>query len=801
MNQPKDNKKYFTIKYTYSDDYSLKFDQTQTLKDLRKKLEDKGKIKINDKFENQNGMEINVSDEEDEKVEETYKKSDNDLLIISVRESEFMGEIINKDKNISIGLILINRDEYLSDIREKAEKEIDNFNNYSFLNGENIIEKKIEKKYKVTKVLIGNQNQIYVKQDEEFKIKDNKIEKKEDIKMDKVNERIKLKEEDQIDELKKREEEERIKKEEEERIKKEEEERIKKEEEERIKKEEEDKIKKEEEERRKKEEEEEKIKKEEEERRKKEEEEKRLKEQLKRKEKEKEFGICFNKESNDKINYIHIEVESENNSIEIYNLANEDNKGYKFIQFEKNKYFTICPFFIGKKSLLFGIRDSETKKPFELTLENSVNSHLIHSKGKKEYKIYIQTNHYNLFNIFNEPHLLEKNKIFLYLKKLYEFNYYNCEFYSIQNATSAFSFSDIIDKIMEIGDEHRLSSTLIKILANKTKDRVKIAKYLEDNKNTKFQNKNYNIIAPKIIIKFNNCLNKEENNDNIEFNNNSDDNFKKREKILCCNRYIINNIDKHSFPDNFIDKIKIDDEVYNKEQIKEKIENKKNNLKNDIENKIAKGKNIDGKDKIIIENEIKEMKSHLQIIEDCYLTEKTLTKIAKLDQGIKENIPMIIQGFTSAGKSYLSKYVLILNDKECETIVLSDHTSTEDLLGRDIIDTDNSISFCPGILLQCYTKGKTLILDEGDLAKPEVLSCILGSLTKDELNVCNKIYYRNDNYNIILTMNGESKNFNEKQRNILTSNILSKFQLIHFDEIEEEESENIFEAKFETCEF
>ena len=194
MAESEDNENEFTIKYTYSEDYLLSFDQSKTLKDLRKKLEKRGKIKIKDRFENKNGKEIDGSDEDDKKVGKICKKADNEELIISVREFEFMCELINKDKKKSIGLISIKRDQTLSDIREEARKEINNFNNYSFLNGENIIEKNIEKKYKVTKVLFEN-NKIYLKEDEETKIKDNKIEKKEDIKMDKEYDSNKLKEE------------------------------------------------------------------------------------------------------------------------------------------------------------------------------------------------------------------------------------------------------------------------------------------------------------------------------------------------------------------------------------------------------------------------------------------------------------------------------------------------------------------------------------------------------------------------------------------------------------------------------
>jgi len=155
---------------------------------------------------------------------------------------------------------------------------------------------------------------------------------------------------------------------------------------------------------------------------------------------------------------------------------------------------------------------------------------------------------------------------------------------------------------------------------------------------------------------------------------------------------------------------------------------------------------------------------------------------------------MIIQGFTSAGKSFLSTVASKINKRECLSTALSEHTTIDDLLGRDIIKSDSSIKFIPGILLLAYKDGKTLILDECDLAKPEILSCILGSMSKNELIICNQIFRKMEGYNVVLTMNGEVKGFNEKQRNILTSNILSKFILIQFDEMEKEECLEIFKS-------
>lgn len=51
-----------------------------------------------------------------------------------------------------------------------------------------------------------------------------------------------------------------------------------------------------------------------------------------------------------------------------------------------------------------------------------------------------------------------------------------------------------------------------------------------------------------------------------------------------------------------------------------------------------------------------------------------MRKIFLLELGIKANISMIIQGFTSAGKSFLSNVASQNNNKECLSTALSDHT-------------------------------------------------------------------------------------------------------------------------------
>ena len=372
-----------------------------------------------------------------------------------------------------------------------------------------------------------------------------------------------------------------------------------------------------------------------------------------------------------------------------------------------------------------------------------------------------------IFNIFNVPK--EINKVD-YLKFLNKLNLENYKFTMdcVKEVTSVLNYEEILDFIMEIGI-NRLSEILIKIIIDRNTDIYHISSYLENNKNSKFK-KNFYDIVPEIIYFFNlKYKEKDEKEKNIEKEEYINGHRNQRDCLLCLD----NNIPMNLYPDN-----------YKKDLIEKTI----NNL-----DKIS----LDEKQNLEIKKEILNKKIYQYNNQNpknqkeitCILTDETVKKLSQIEIAIKANIPIIIQGFTSAGKSFLSIVASKINKRECLSTALSEHTTIENLLGRDVIKSDNSIKFVPGILLLAYKDGKTLILDECDLAKPEVLSYILGSMTKNELIICNQTFR--------LTMNGEVKGFNEKQRNILSSNILSKFNLIQFDEMKKEECKEIFKSLLE----
>ena len=493
-----------------------------------------------------------------------------------------------------------------------------------------------------------------------------------------------------------------------------------------------------------------------------------LNEENKKKEKEleeiinkiKENGVCFEYENEKNLKYFHIQIET-NKKYEIF--SDESKKTFDFINFDKNKFFVILPIFKDFQPdhfIKFKIRDKATKKPINIEIEN-----LTYSDNFYKISLPYKQNE-SLFNIINEPKFNEQNLKLLFLQKLFEINYYICDDILVKNFLNSLNYEIILDKIIEIGFKHKLFMKLIENLVIKNISLEKISLYLENNKN-KYNEEDFKKNAPKIIYNVHEFEKPENKNNNVQ--NNNLDNY-----ILCCNKNILQNIENEQ-------------ESINKEKIKENLLNYKlNESKIELE-KITEYKKI-------IEEKIK--KYNLNI--ECIFTKETLQKLYKLELGIKSNIPMLIQGFTSAGKSYLSKIALKLNQRDYYSFVLSEETTQEDLLGRDNINK-NSIQFYSGILLKAYEEGKTVILDECDLAQPKILSCIIGTITKDELIVNNKVFYKNSKYNIILTMNGESKGFKEEFRNILSTNILSKFMILHFNEIDLKESEEIFTKQLENC--
>ena len=498
------------------------------------------------------------------------------------------------------------------------------------------------------------------------------------------------------------------------------------------------------------------------------------------KERERETGIIFKEKMPKEFDYINIMIKLKENfnpkSIEVYNIERPWVKSYSFMKLQKNIYFSVCCIYINSNKMIkFGIRD-EYKEILDYNkIDNDFKENPIYINEEKCFTIIKNQNKGEYFKIYNEPESLEEeNILLLYLEKLYYLRVYKFNKNIFSKISLSLNYEKILDLILKIGIESEnldFTNNLILILYEKDIDIKQISIYLNQNKNIQ----NFEKIAPHIIYEIHKLKKQNQTKSNKfidEKNKEKEDkeNIKYEDSILCCN----NNIIKITSP-------KIISEYLFGNTIK--------NLQVETNNNI--GKEI--KDSIL--EKIKTINKE----KSCVLTEQTYKKIHLLELGIKSKIPIIIQGFTSAGKSFLSGLALEINGKLYIETALSENTTNEDLLGKNIIK-ENVVSFCPGILLEAYTEGKTLIINECDLAKPEILSCIIGCLTKEQLIISNNEFKKNNEFNLIMTMNGEIKGFTDKQRNILNSYIISKFIIIYFDEIKQEECEKIFYDQIKSVE-
>jgi len=486
-------------------------------------------------------------------------------------------------------------------------------------------------------------------------------------------------------------------------------------------------------------------------------------------------GITF-KDINDNIEtvicFIHIDIELDSPidfDIEVYDLYNPtNNKGYELLKYDYNndngkRYFSVVPFYKHKDmtSMTYGIRECHGSNRKITLLKPKFNEEIngYEKKIKDKYK----SKKLNIYNPICENRLNYLKQISMINPKNYEYPYQY-----ISKLVDIYTINNLVDIILKTGF-NAFTEVIMNIIASREYSKTDICKYIENNyaiSSNEYKN------APKLIHKL---VQKVENTFKLEGKNKKEKKNKiekERNEFLCDSKFLNSKEDKSN-----------DDDI---------ISITINKLSNEKNIKYLNSTDIDYEKKIIeFNNSLEGQKKKINVI----FTSETKKKIKEISVGVLSSIPLIIQGPTSAGKSFISTVCSVIHrGQKPYSTALSKNTTVEDLLGRDILQRKGSsvMSFIPGILLTAYTEGRILIIDECDLAKPEVLSCILRSISEDEMIVNNTIYNKMKGYNVILTMNGESEEFTKNQRNELPSNILSKFVIVKFDKMSKTECESIF---------
>ena len=101
-----------------------------------------------------------------------------------------------------------------------------------------------------------------------------------------------------------------------------------------------------------------------------------------------------------------------------------------------------------------------------------------------------------------------------------------------------------------------------------------------------------------------------------------------------------------------------------------------------------------------------------------------------LELAVKQDIAALLVGDTGTGKTTMVKHLADLHGKEWVRFNLTGETTVDDFVGKWTLNEGETV-WNDGILLQAMRQGKWLILDEVNVALPEILF-VLHSLLDDD---------------------------------------------------------------------
>ena len=111
--------------------------------------------------------------------------------------------------------------------------------------------------------------------------------------------------------------------------------------------------------------------------------------------------------------------------------------------------------------------------------------------------------------------------------------------------------------------------------------------------------------------------------------------------------------------------------------------------------------------------------------EDFHLTDTFSEHLKDLLRAIAgTELPVLLEGPTSVGKTSIIKYVASATDHKCIRINNHEHTEIEEYLGNYYPNKEGKLVFREGPLVKAVREGYWLILDELNLARTEILECL-----------------------------------------------------------------------------
>ncbi|KAK8805704.1 hypothetical protein WA158_002360 [Blastocystis sp. Blastoise] len=183
-------------------------------------------------------------------------------------------------------------------------------------------------------------------------------------------------------------------------------------------------------------------------------------------------------------------------------------------------------------------------------------------------------------------------------------------------------------------------------------------------------------------------------------------------------------------------------------------------------------------------------------------TPESEQRVSHIEQAIQHNIPLLIEGPTSCGKTYSVEYVSKRSGIRVIRYNFSQTSSPEDLIGEITLQTNNKhhvLVFKSGAFTEAFIHGGILLLDELSLAPQSIVQSILSFLDSKQIFIDNMEQYEiremNPYFRIIATQNPAGS---EYKRDSLNTDIRGYFRVLNeevFPPISQKEIQQFIEKK------
>ncbi|CAN6670439.1 midasin [Trichomonascus vanleenenianus] len=169
--------------------------------------------------------------------------------------------------------------------------------------------------------------------------------------------------------------------------------------------------------------------------------------------------------------------------------------------------------------------------------------------------------------------------------------------------------------------------------------------------------------------------------------------------------------------------------------------------------------------------------------------EKNLLNLARATAGRK--FPVLIQGPTSSGKTSMIRYLAKRTGHHFVRINNHEHTDLQEYIGSYVSDEKGKLKFQEGVLVQALRNGYWIVLDELNLAPTDVLEA-LNRLLDDNRELLipetQEIVRPHPDFMLFATQNPPGLYGGRK---ILSRAFRNRFLELHFDDIPQDELEDI----------